>query len=383
MNLSEVAMQFYRIIQHKALHSFGDPIGLVPICGKKLQDHQNDIVQRVSGSITEVGSAEEIPNTAAYFVFEEDFFFTEAFLRACIKLAHSSDSNLQFCLEKNSFNERYVLPTKWDEDELHVLNFKYVQGEGDFQRVVLEQEIFEHSSILPEQIIIGGRYHMDQCEVFAAHIISPFHLLLANLAMNLHRTIPFQKRIPKFLRQRFGQTGGRWYYRALKRMNKIGKQCMIHPSAHIEGSVLGDNVVVGANAVVRGCTVSNGCYISDNVSVINSVLGEKTFISNSNHIMNCLTYPSVFLIHGPYQISVFGESSSCFAVINCDIRLDQKTIKIPTDHGILDSNQEFLGIAYGHRSKTGGGNIIAAGRIVPNDLHIKPPDSIILNFKDL
>ena len=88
------------------------------------------------------------------------------------------------------------------------------------------------------------------------------------------------------------------------------------------------------------------------------------------------------MIHGPYQLSVFGEKSSCFAVINCDIRLDQKSIKIPTSKGMIDSRQPLLGIAYGHHSKVGGGNIIAAGRIVPNGSQIAPPDNIILDFQD-
>ena len=67
-------------------------------------------------------------------------------------------------------------------------------------------------------------------------------------------------------------------------------------------------------------------------------------------------------------------------MINCDIRLDEKTIKIPSSKGVIDSDQRILGVAYGHKSKTGGGNIIAAGRIVPNNKIIAPPDNIILKF---
>ena len=198
--------------------------------------------------------------------------------------------------------------------------------------------------------------------------------------MNLERTVQYQNKIPSFIKKRFKSIKGKWFYRGLKRMNRIGKNCDIHPNAIVEGSVIGDNVRIGANSIVRLSTVQDNCYISDNVSVMHSVLGEGTFIANSNYINSCLTYKDVFLIHGPYQLSIFGERSACFAVINCDIRLDQKNIKIPTTHGVMDSGQPLLGIAYGHRSKTGGGNIIAAGRIVPNDLHINPPDNIILNF---
>ena len=165
-------------------------------------------------------------------------------------------------------------------------------------------------------------------------------------------------------------------------MNKIGKNCEIHPSAIIEGSIIGDNAKIGANAIVRLSVLGDDCYISDNVTCINSVLRNKAFIANSNYINSVLCYEEVFVIHGPYHLSVFGKNSACFAIINCDIRLDAQTIKIPTSQGIIDSKQHFLGIAYGHHSKTGGGNIIAAGRIVPNYKHINPPNHIILKIDE-
>ena len=376
-------MKFYRIVHNETLHSFGDKIGAVPVCGKRLIDCQNESVLAVGGEIIDVNNSEEIDKTQAHFVFDENVFFTAEFLKACLIAVSIKEDNLQFCLRRNTFNERYVLPCNQDTEEYHVLELYYYQVEGQIEFIPIEQELFEHVTVLPSQIIRDRQFHMDQCDVFACNVISPFHLLFINLAMNLKRTIPLQKKVPKFLRNRFGQTGGKWFYRGLKRINKIGKNCTIHPTALIEGSVIGNNVTIGANSIVRLSMLGSNCYVSDNVSVVNSILGDRTYIANSNYINSCLTFDEVFLIHGPYQISVFGENSACFAVINCDIRLDQKNIKIPTSQGMLDSNQEFLGVAYGHRSKTGGGNIIAAGRIVPNDLHITPPDNIILNFKDV
>ncbi|MGB0390477.1 MAG: hypothetical protein ACPGD5_02835 [Salibacteraceae bacterium] len=373
-------MKFYRIVQNEQLHSFGNKIGDVPVCGNRLIDCQNESIAAIGGQVIDVTSNASINDKQDYFVFAENLFFTTELLEATLRLIKSKKNNLQFCLKRNTFNERYVLPNSQDTPEYHVLELYFYGGKGELELCSIDQEIFEHSFEFPSQIIRDKVFHMDQCEVFASSIISPFHLLYINLAVNLKRTISLQKRIPKFLRKRFGQSGGKWYYKGLKRINKIGKNCQIHPTALIEGSVIGDKVKIGANSIVRLSNLGSDCFVSDNVTVLNSVLGDKTYIANSNYINSCLTFDEVFLIHGPYQISVFGENSACFAVINCDIRLDQKNIKIPTSQGVLDSNQEFLGIAYGHRSKTGGGNIIAAGRIVPNDLHISPPDNIILNF---
>lgn len=373
-------MKFYRLNQGVLLHSFEDPIGDCSILKKKLNDHQKESILAVGGQLIDIESEDEISESDPHFVFSEDLFFSKPFLESAVEHAKTATSNLRFCVDRKEYNERYVLPQPQDTEQHHVYNFHFRKGEKTEKLQEINQVVFEHAYTIPDQIVKGRRYHMHQSETFAMHITSPFHLLFANLALNLERTVRLQKKIPKWVKERFGTYGGKWFYRGLKRLNKIGKNCNIHPSAIIEGSVIGDNVTIGANSIVRLSHLSSNCYVSENVSVINSILHEGTFISNSNYINSCVCLEETFLIHGPYHLSIFGRHSACFAVINCDIRLDQKTIRIPTSTGIMDSAQEIIGIAYGHRSKTGGGNIIAAGRIVPNDLHINPPDNIILQF---
>jgi len=381
MKRSKSATYFYRIISGKTLHSFGDAIGNVPLVNTNLKEHQNAVVSAVGGILKDVESVAQIPTTAAYFYFDENLFFTLEFLQKAIEKTINTANSLQFCLEQNTFNERYVLPHSTTEDELILFDFFYKKPNSpEPKKVVIAQEIYENYVELPDQIVKGRKFHMDQCDSFASPIISPFHLLQVNMALNLNRSIKIQKYIPKKWRSK---PSSKWSFRALKILNNIGKNVSIHPTAIIEGSVIGDNSIIGANAVVRLSTIGANCKLSENVSVMNSVIGNRTHISNSNYILNCMTDEEVFLIHGPYQFSIFGKNVACFAVINADIRLDQKTIKIPTDIGVLDSKQPLLGIAYGHRSKTGGGSIIAAGRIVPNDRIINPPDNIILKFDDV
>ncbi len=373
-------MIFYRLKHNTNLFSFDDKIGDVPILLSTLKDCQNDYIKSIGGKIIDILSEDEIKNKKPYFIFTDDFFFTLSFLKKSIESAKKSTCNLQFCVKKNDLNERYVLPHKNDSNTYHIFSFYYKIDNDRIELTPIEQSYFKHYNILPTQMIKGNYYSMHQTDTIAGHIISPFHLLYLNLAVNLGRTYNQQKIIPKFIKNKFGNPSSKWFYIGLKRMNKIGKNCQIHPSAIIEGSVIGDNVKIGANTIVRLSVLGNDCYISDNVTCINSVLRNKSFIANSNYINSVLCYEEVFVIHGPYHLSVFGRNSACFAIINCDIRLDANTIKIPTSQGIIDSNQHFLGIAYGHYSKTGGGNIIAAGRIVPNHKHINPPNHIILKF---
>ena len=90
-----------------------------------------------------------------------------------------------------------------------------------------------------------------------------------------------------------------------------------------------------------------------------------------------MTYDDVFLIHGPYQFSIFGRGSAVFATINGDVRMDQKTIRIEGPDGTIDSRQHLLGVAYGHGAKVAGGNIIPPGRIIPNGFVELPPDFML------
>lgn len=373
-------MKFFRVKHMSTLHGFGDSIGSVPILHKPLEEWQAEGIASISGTLYDVGSTSDILEEESYFTFPEEMFFSPQLLKKALKKALGSQTSLQFCLKHNTFNERFVLPFYKEKTDVIELPLFYHVGQTPPQKLVLEQELYLNHVSFPSQIIQGGLYHMDQCDTFGAVLISPFHLLQVNIAMNLNRTLRLQNKLSAKLKSMFGQVGSKWFYRGLRMLNKIGKNTRIHPSAKIEGSIIGDNVTIGANSIVRLSVVDADCTISDNISVINSVLGRGSFIANSNYVNNCMTYEEVFLIHGPYQLSIFGKNVSVFAVLNCDIRLDQNTIRIPTSKGIIDSRQPVLGIAYGHRSRTGAGNIIAAGRLVPNDKIINPPDTIILRF---
>ena len=371
----------YRFITKSVLYQFGDEISNVPILSKSLGDWQAELCASQGIDLHNVSDKDEITETE-YLIFDENCYFTESFLIQVKSVSDSSKVSLQFVLADNIFNERFVLPfEKPFKGEYH-LGFRYVVDKTDEKPFEISQKIYHFDARIPEQLVKGAVYSVPQCDTFAAHIISPFHLLQINMAVNLNRTIVIQQgKFLGFFKELKGRLGTFFFYKALKRLNKIGKGSFIHPSAIVEGSVIGENVRIGAGSVVRLCHIGDDVTISDNVVVANSVLGDKTYISNSNFIELCMTYEEAFMIHGPYQFSIFGKNSASFAVINCDFRLDQENIKVPTNIGVIDSRQPLLGIAYGHGSKVGGGNIIAAGRIVPNNRFVNPPDSIILKFE--
>jgi hypothetical protein len=376
-------MNIYRIHRDFQLFGFQDSIGGSPVLQTTLSKYQETIVSQKKLNLKDVISENELEkNELPALIFHANCLFTSQFLNAAMNYVKATDGkqNLQFGLVLNENTLRFSLPTEKHSSTRKLSFFYKANNDVHFQYVELTGQEFEMKIPMPKQIVPPGFYSLSQSEVFAADIISPFHLLQANMGLNMNRIIPTQRRIPKSLREKWTKPNNFFAVLGLKLLNRKGKNCNIHPSAVVEGCILGDNVIVGANAVLRLSIIGSDTHISDSAVVTYSVIGERNYVSALNQLSFCLTYEDVFTIHGPYQFSVFGRSTAVFATINCDIRLDEKTISIETSNGVLDSEQHLLGIAYGHGSKVGASNIIASGRLVPNKTILNPPDFIHLKF---
>ena len=374
-------MNFFRLRTGRTLHGFGDAIADVPICGKSLKDVQLASIEACGHQLTDVDSEDEI-TVSNYFVFEDDLVFSKNFIKKVTEAAKEQPhQSMRFCLNPNSFNTRYCLPQSIHEEENLKFNFFYkAQASKAVQKFFIVQKIFENRVTIPRQILSQGYYSFDQSATFIAQILSPFHLLQANLAFLFLGFVGLRTLLPEFFVNRWLATHSRLFFLALRLRNKIGKNCKIHPTAVLEGCDLGDNVTVGAYSVVRVSKIGSGTSLEEHTLVKYSVLGKNNYVSNGNQINGCMTYDEAFLIHGPYQFSIFGKQATAMAVINCDLRLDQKSIQVETSRGRLDSKQFLLGIAYGHGAKVGGGNIILPGRIVPNHFNLPPPSFTKTSF---
>ncbi len=374
--------KIYRHITGEKLFSFNDDIGQVPILGTTLSRHQLSVCQSLGLELIDIQDLKEVSETE-FLYFKENLFFTKEFLKSALRSANSNSNKARFCLKRNDFITTYIFDN--DPEASDILKFeiyKHTTGGAEVQDEVLDQKVFDQYFKVPKQIDRRGHLYFGQSDMFASSIISPFHLLYLNLAFNLSRTVPMQKLLPEWFIKRFIPVGGWVYYKSLKTLNRFGKNCLIHPTAVVEGCILGDNVKIGANCVVRLSHIGSGTTLEENVTLTYSVLGEDCYIANNNIVNLCMCYESVFLIHGPYQFSMYGKNVGVMAVINCDFRLDQKPIKFMSSQGLINSHSTLLGICYGHNSVVGGGNIIAPGRIVPNDIKITPPESIIISKFD-
>jgi len=60
---------------------------------------------------------------------------------------------------------------------------------------------------------------------------------------------------------------------------KIGKNCVIDPSAVIHGpTTIGDNVTINAGAVIENCIIGSNVNVSQDCQLMLSVIGDGTFL---------------------------------------------------------------------------------------------------------
>ena len=166
---------------------------------------------------------------------------------------------------------------------------------------------------------------------------------------------------------------------AMAKLNRIGKNCDIHPTAVVELCEIGDNVRIGAGALVRTSVIGDGAMIDDHASVRACVVGAGAAIANNNNLFFSVVYPDAFLVSGPYQYSLFGRACAIMHCICCDTRLDGKPVIADVGPGVaVDSRQRYLGSCYGHGVRAGAGSITAPGRAIPNLVHFLPPfDAVV------
>lgn len=139
----------------------------------------------------------------------------------------------------------------------------------------------------------------------------------------------------------------------------------IHPTAIIEGSIIGEGCRIGAHCVVRYSVLGNNVQLHDGAKVEYSVVDDNSWLMHDLVLYRSLTETEVFLIHGPYQFSFFQKNSAAFANIMMDYRPDGKAIRINTPTGVRDYQGRFLGALLEEEAKVFGGTLTAPGITIP------------------
>ncbi|MBV6392573.1 MAG: Bifunctional protein GlmU [Anaerolineales bacterium] len=153
---------------------------------------------------------------------------------------------------------------------------------------------------------------------------------------------------------------------------KIGKGCVIDPSAVIHGpTIIGDNVTVNAGAVIENCVVGSNVNISQDVQLMLSVVGDGAFLPFRTALfMTTIMENTMVAQNTCLQMCVVGRNTFIGAGSTfTDYNLIPVPLRARDGNGDLSlSNRPVLGGCVGHNCRIGSGMIIYPARTIESDV---------------
>jgi UDP-N-acetylglucosamine diphosphorylase / glucose-1-phosphate thymidylyltransferase / UDP-N-acetylgalactosamine diphosphorylase / glucosamine-1-phosphate N-acetyltransferase / galactosamine-1-phosphate N-acetyltransferase len=153
---------------------------------------------------------------------------------------------------------------------------------------------------------------------------------------------------------------------------KIGKGCIIDPSATIHGpTIIGDNVTINAGAVIENCVIGSNVNVSQDVQLMLSVVGDGAFLPfRTAMFMTTLMENSMVAQNTCLQMCVVGRNTFIGAGSTwTDYNLIPIPIRARDGNGKLSlSNRPVLGGCVGHNCRIGSGMIIYPARTIESDV---------------
>ncbi len=160
----------------------------------------------------------------------------------------------------------------------------------------------------------------------------------------------------------------------------VGAGSRIHPTARIEGCVLGRDVQIGAYSVLRGCVVGDGVIVEDHATARLSYLAHESHLANFAMFNLSVLGARSSAGHIGAQASILGDDAflSTFATLQDLALVGDVRVRADTLPGapILPSGTPFLGSALGHRVRIGSGISVAPGRAIGNDTTLVSDDVV-------
>lgn len=153
---------------------------------------------------------------------------------------------------------------------------------------------------------------------------------------------------------------------------KVGKNCVIDPSAVIKGpAIIGDNVTINAGAVIDNSLIGNNVNIGQGAQVMLSVVGDGAFLPfRASLFMTTMMENSMLAQNTCLQMCVIGRNTFIGAGSTwTDYNLIPAPIRARDGNGKLSiSNRPVMGGCVGHNCRIGSGMIIYPARTIESDV---------------
>jgi len=347
---------------------------------------QRDLLAEVSEREITIQVGEELPAVEGEcIVFQDNLFFDQEFIQEFISKARKSGKAAQcaFSLTDPAVTE-HILPlsssfTKTNEQALAPLWYFPRGTDEPSEGLVIDLGTSEAGYYHVPTYMAGKLgdlvYYIPQRSMIA--IDSWVHIFYADIIFGLFgRGIRFERQQKGSVTEKL-----RLFWRALiegkqlldsSALVKIGKNCVIDPSAVIHGPTsIGDNVTVGAGVVIENAIIGDNVNISQGAQIMLSVVGDNVFLPfRAALFMTTLMESSTVAQNTCLQMCVVGRNTFIGAGTTfTDFNLLPVPIRARNGEGELaPSNRPVLGAAVGHNCRIGAGFVIYPGRMIDSDV---------------
>jgi acetyltransferase-like isoleucine patch superfamily enzyme len=171
--------------------------------------------------------------------------------------------------------------------------------------------------------------------------------------------------------------------KVVPRLVHVGKNVEIHPTATVEGSLLGDNVRIGARATVRNSILGRDVEVGDHGSVIACTLADGAFVTPKSFFVWSTAFEGAVVNNLKMQMSVLGRGAASNHWAGLIDAKFQGAIGVAKGGEVVSTERSFLGSCIGHDGYIGAKAILMPGREIPNGVFVTMrPDELICEVPD-
>jgi len=382
-------MNAYMVESSKKIEPFGDHPRDCLIGNRKLGDIQKEVLQSLSLTLKTTSNAKQIEDPEEHIIIDDSLLFTKELLQEFI-IQSRKLKRPTICAVKTpdltgvfdrvlATQEVRIYP---DRVEYGLSYVPTLTSQGESVPVLIDVEQHCGKDPLPE--------HMFGCRD-ARLLMSDRVLVQIDHWVNIHNgnmamleAVParlLNSKAMMFSAVLRARSTNQW--KLLHQINKIGKNCNIHPTAWIEFSTLGDNVRVGAGAVITGSLVGDNSVIDNSVTMYFSVVGSRCYIGGGATMRFSVLYPGTMTMARLINYAVCGRDAFLGdGVTLSDYRIDGRNVTVMKDGMQVDTGSRVSGVCLGHGVYLAAGCMVGPGRAIPNGMHIAPERSRYISSWD-
>jgi UDP-N-acetylglucosamine diphosphorylase / glucose-1-phosphate thymidylyltransferase / UDP-N-acetylgalactosamine diphosphorylase / glucosamine-1-phosphate N-acetyltransferase / galactosamine-1-phosphate N-acetyltransferase len=377
-------MNAYMITSSKIIEPFNEHPRQSLIVNQELGNLQEGTLQSCGLELKPIANITEIDESTEHIIFVDSLYFTKELLNEFIARSRVQNRRTTCAAKVGITTLRSVVNT---QDVMiypdHIeYGLSYVPAKApkdDPVPVVIDLDQFFEDFPMPEHMFGSKNYPIPMTDLLIAQIDHWTNLWAMNIGTLLSEAAKLKKASKLKLLRLALKAASFNQWRVVSKLNRIGCNCDIHPTAYIEGSAIGNNVRVGARSVIRESIIGDKSYIGNNVTIDLSVTGEECNIRNGAVVQYAVLYPGTFTMNRLISISLCGRDTFLGdGVVLSDFRLNREPVTVIRDGRQINTGNTFIGSCLGHGVYLGAGIVLAPGRTIPNGTRIALDEARII-----